>query len=491
VQQTSFRSAFWSELVPDALLPGRLRLAAAVLLAGCVAVPVVLAVHFVGRGHSGPLDSGIDPLIINYWHYYRLSELGTLRPVALMTLALVMTCVATRRWSGTVLAAVVAPAATGLTEYVLKPYVGGPLGQGFPSGHATSMFGLAAVCAVLLANPPRRRISGPIRLLLVFIALALATAVAVTMIAIGAHHFTDALAGAAVGAGVALACALALDLMVSLGSRFLPSRSAKLTATNHEAKVWRYFHDYVDGGKPGYVYIIRHPGKSLGALIALVRLPYFRVARSSVGIEGTAIRALLSPRVTALLSPRSILTRIAGFATAALILPLEPGEYSLGASKQTLRRKVRRARKLGVRWAEVTDLQERRELLKLAEESERTHPNATYHNPNPDLSELLSYRLWLAAYSVNGTPLLLSVTPVDGELAVLAYFRTLGAGEGQSVSRYLMTEVLVENLVDRRVRYLLDGASLAIPNGIRHFQRMVGFRIVRIRIARSRPGRAR
>jgi membrane-associated phospholipid phosphatase len=491
VQQTSFRSASWSELVPDALLPGRLRLAAAVLLAACAAVPVVLAVHFVGRGQPGPLDSGIDPLIINYWHYYRLSELGALGPVALMTLALVVTCAATRRWSGTVLAAVVAPAATGLTEYVLKPYVGGPLGQGFPSGHATSMFGLAAVCAVLLANPPRRRISRPIRLLLVFIALALATAVAVTMIAIGAHHFTDALAGAAVGTGVALACALALDLVASLGSRFLSNRSAKLTATNHEATVWRYFYDYVGCGKPGYVYIIRHPGKSLGALIALVRLPYLQVGPSSEGVEGTAIRALLSPRVKALLSPRSILTRIAGFATAALILPLEPGEYSLGASKQTLRRQVRRARKLGVRWAEVTDPQEQRKLLKLAEEYEKTHPNTTYRNPNPDLSGLLRYRLWLAAYSVNGTPLLLSVTPVDSELAVLAYFRTIGAGEGQSAARYLMTEVLVEHLVDRRVRYLLDGGGLAIPNGIRHFQRMVGFRIVRIRRARSQPGRAR
>jgi hypothetical protein len=272
-----------------------------------------------------------------------------------------------------------------------------------------------------------------------------------------------------------------------LGGRF--SRSAKLTETDHQVRVSRYFADYVDCGKPGYFYVVRHPFKSLSALIALFWLPCLQVAPSSAGAEGAAIRALLSPRATALLSPRSVLTRTMGFATAALRLPLEPGQYSLGASKQTLRRKVRRARMLGIRWAEVSDQQERLDLLKFAEERERTHPDPTYRNLDPDIRSLLGYRLWLVAYSAEGRPLLLSVTPVDGELAALGYFRTLGSGKEQGNARYLMTEVLVEHLVARRVRYLLDGGSLALPNGIRHFQWMVGFRIYRIRIARA--GRAR
>jgi membrane-associated phospholipid phosphatase len=478
------------------LLPGRLRILAAGLLAACVAVPVVLAAEFVGHGQPGSLDSAIDPVIMNLWRdsvlRHDLADLGTLRPVALMTLALVVACVATRRWSGAVLAAVGVAAATSLTRYVLEPYVGGSLGQGFPSGRTTSMFALAAVCVVLLADPPGRRVSRAVRLLTAFMAVALATAVAVTAIAIGTRHFTDTLAGAAVGTGVALACALGLDLVSSRVYRRPASASA-----DHEARVWRYFHEYVDCGKPGYAYVIRHPGKSLGALLALFRLLSFQVTPSSAGVEGSAIQAVLSSRVTALLSPRSVLTRLAGFATAVLILPLEPAEYSLGAAKQTLRRKVRSAHRLGVRWAEVTDLQERQRLLKLGEEYERTHPDATYRNPAPDLSGLLRYRLWLAAYSADGSPLLLSVTPVDGELAALAYFRTIGAGEGQSEARYLMTQVLVEHLVDRRVRYLLDGGSLALPNGIRQFQRMTGFRIIRIRVGRAlrslpralRPGR--
>ena len=276
--------------------------------------------------------------------------------------------------------------------------------------------------------------------------------------------------------------------MASLRSRFRSGRSARLTRADYEARVRRYFHDYVDCGKPGYAYIARHPGKSLGALVALFRLPCLYAAPSSAGADGIRIRAMLSERSVPLLSPRSVLEHLVGFATAALSLPAEPGQYSLGASKQTLRRKVRRAKRLGVRWAEVTDPRERRELLRLAEEHERTHPDVTYRNPNPDIADLLRYRLWLAAYSAEGHPLLLAVTPVDGELAALGYFRTIGVGEEQSNARYLMTAVLVEHLASCGVRYLLDGGTLAIPNGTRHFQRMLGFRIVRVRIARS--GRA-
>jgi membrane-associated phospholipid phosphatase len=219
VQLGTLRRATRREPVPQQLLPARLRLPAAVVLASCVALTIVLAVLLVGRGQPGWLDSVVDPRVqagmgrfpaLLNW----LPDLGTLRPVMLMTLALVCACLATRRWSGAVLAAVATPAATGLTEYVLKPYVGGPLDAAFPSGHATSTFALAATCVVLLADPPRLRVPRVARLLLLLIALALATAVAAAMVAIGAHTFTDAVAGAAVGCGVVLAGALILDLVV-------------------------------------------------------------------------------------------------------------------------------------------------------------------------------------------------------------------------------------------------------------------------------------
>jgi len=216
--------------VPQELLPRWLRLPTATLLAACAAATAALAVQSIGQGQPGRLDSALDPRIqaelsrfpvLLSW----LPDLGTLRPVALITLALVVGCVATRRWSGAVLAAVAVPAAVGLTEYVLKPFVGRVIEQSFPSGHATSMFALATICAVLLVNPPRRHVPRAVRLLLTLAALMLAAAVSAAMVATGAHHLTDAAAGAAVGTGLVLACTLILDLVISQARQARAPRS--------------------------------------------------------------------------------------------------------------------------------------------------------------------------------------------------------------------------------------------------------------------------
>jgi len=214
----------WRALGSRALLPGSWRGAGIALLAACVAVAAALAALLSGGGSAGRLDTALDPRIqarlgrfpsLLHW----LPRLGGLKEVALMTLALALACVVTRRWTGAVLALVAVPCAVGLTEYVLKPYVGVPLDQGFPSGHATSSFALAAIGAVLLADPPHRRLRGTLRLLLVLMATLLAAAVAAAMVAIGAHTVTDAVAGAAVGTGVVMACALTLDLVSTRGRR--------------------------------------------------------------------------------------------------------------------------------------------------------------------------------------------------------------------------------------------------------------------------------
>ena len=258
-------------------------------------------------------------------------------------------------------------------------------------------------------------------------------------------------------------------------------RSAAPTEADHQAKVSRYFKDYSDSGKSKPAYMLRRPDRSLGALISLCRLRCLRMIPSA-RTEGIAIRAALLRH--------SRFWRITGFAAAVIILPDQAGQYSLGAAKQTLRRKTRQAQKLGVTWAEVRDPDERRKLLRFADECEQAHPDQTYRIANPDNSELLDFRLWLAAYAADGRPLLLSVTPVDGEFATLRYFRTLGPGDAQTNARYLMTDVLVEHLVGLGVRYLVDTTNLFwLTNGLRHFQQMVGFSVVRIRVGRPRPGR--
>jgi len=70
------------------------------------------------------------------------------------------------------------------------------------------MFALAAICAVLLVNPPGRLVRGAVRALLVLAALVVAAAVSAAMVATGAHYFTDVVAGAAIGTGLVLAGAL-------------------------------------------------------------------------------------------------------------------------------------------------------------------------------------------------------------------------------------------------------------------------------------------
>jgi len=214
----------WRASGPRPLLPGSWRGAGIALLTACGAVATVLAALLVGGGSADRLNAALDPPIRAGLGRFPslldvLPRLGGLAEVALMTLTLALACVATRRWLGAVLAVVAVPSAVGLTEYVLKPYVGVPLDQAFPSGHATSSFALAAIWAVLLADPPHRRLRGTLRLLLVLMATLLAAAVAAAMVAIGAHTVTDAVAGAAVGTGVVMACALTLDLVSTRGRR--------------------------------------------------------------------------------------------------------------------------------------------------------------------------------------------------------------------------------------------------------------------------------
>jgi membrane-associated phospholipid phosphatase len=211
------------------LLPPVFRMPAAVLLVACAGVTAVLGVGFGGQGHGRWLDLVVDPRIRSSLAAVPallsfLADTGQAIPTAVMTLALVLACVVTRRWPGAVLAAVAVAAATSLTEWVLKPAVDRTLhgALSFPSGHATVMFALAGTYTVLLldrGNPGNlplgpgnpKRAPGIVRLLPVLLALLAATAVATAMVGLGAHYFTDVVGGAAVGTGMVLACAFAVD----------------------------------------------------------------------------------------------------------------------------------------------------------------------------------------------------------------------------------------------------------------------------------------
>ena len=200
------------------LLPPALRRPALVLVTGCVAVTVFLALAFVGQARPGALDAAVDAPVRSGLGQYEeqlrlLAQLGGLIPVTVLTAAPILACLATRRLRGAALFGLAVPAAAALTEFVLKPLVGRTL-RGylcFPSGHTTTLVALAAACAVLLAGPARPRLPGAARLLLVLGAALAAAAVATAMVARGYHYFTDTVAGTAVGIGVVLLTALVID----------------------------------------------------------------------------------------------------------------------------------------------------------------------------------------------------------------------------------------------------------------------------------------
>src|SRR5215472_13740502 len=200
------------------LSPG-MRRPAALLAAGCVVVTICLALAFGHQANPDRLDAAVDSWLQNALGSYgaqlqMLRQLGGLYWVTGLTAALVLACLLTRRWRGAVLAALAVPVAMTLTEFVLKPLVGRSIRgyDSFPSGHATAMFALAAICAVLLANPPRPRLPRAVRLVLVAGAVLVAAAVPLAMVALGYHYFTDIVAGAAVGTGTVLLITLLIDL---------------------------------------------------------------------------------------------------------------------------------------------------------------------------------------------------------------------------------------------------------------------------------------
>jgi membrane-associated phospholipid phosphatase len=191
---------------------------ATAILGGCAAGTAVLGALVAGQTRPGPIDRWVDARIQGglggQWRGLQyLAGIGDVTPVVVMISVLVLACLVTRRGRGAVLAAVAVPVAAGLAELVLKPLVGRTLlgALSFPSGTEARMFAVAAVFAVLMADPVRPRIPAAVRLAVAVAVLLAAVAVGVAIVALNQHYFTDTVGGAAVGAAVALATALVLD----------------------------------------------------------------------------------------------------------------------------------------------------------------------------------------------------------------------------------------------------------------------------------------
>lgn len=219
-----------------------------------------------------------------------------------------------------------------------------------------------------------------------------------------------------------------------------------------------------------------HPRLTARAVGHIVRLPCLE-ARLSDSPEGRIISTNL--RRVCILK----MFRLSDSGTCVLSLPALPHAYSLGSSKQTLRRKVRAAERVGVTCRIVEDQAEQAELVPRIDRAFAAKSNPIYREQKSNHSYLIGSGLWTVAFAQSGEPLVVAVTPRDGAWALLRVFVSLGETQQHSDARYLLTQAVVERLVMEGVRHLVDTRSPSeLPNGLRHFQRMLGFRIARVQL---------
>ena len=205
------------------LLAGSARHWAAAVLVCCAAIVALLGVLFWHRTTAGWLDRAVDAPFMTWFGGHQglalwLASPAELIPAAVLTAAVVITCLLTGRLNGALLGAAV-PAATELDERLLKPLVHRTYHGSlvYPSGHATAMFAFAATVTVLLLVPPRPARFRALRILIPAAAGVLGVVVAIAVIGLSWHYFTDTVAGAAVGIGTVCALALIVDLPVVRG----------------------------------------------------------------------------------------------------------------------------------------------------------------------------------------------------------------------------------------------------------------------------------
>ena len=200
------------------LLPSGARRPAALVAACCFVVTLVLGVLTADSSRPGRLDATVDSWIqrtfgVHHGTLLLLEDVGKPAEVAVLTLVIVLVCLAARRVNGAVLAAISIAVFAVVTDFVVKPVVGRTLGGYlvYPSGHTGAAFTLAAVIVVLLLNPSRRKLRRTVKVAVAAGVALVGSAVAVAMIGLHAHYFTDTVGGAALAVCVVLATTFLLD----------------------------------------------------------------------------------------------------------------------------------------------------------------------------------------------------------------------------------------------------------------------------------------
>ena len=184
------------------------------------AVLAALSWHFAHAAALNTPDtivaSGLKARLAAHPHLLSLAaRLGSPAAVVGASVVLALLCLVGRRPRAALFALLAAPAASAVTELVLKPavhreqHVNSLL---FPSGHTTGAFAVAMTVVVLvLPRDGTRLLPAIARLVVAVAALAVAAVVAVAVVALGWHYVTDAIGGVVTAVVVVLGLAAILD----------------------------------------------------------------------------------------------------------------------------------------------------------------------------------------------------------------------------------------------------------------------------------------
>jgi hypothetical protein len=225
-------------------------------------------------------------------------------------------------------------------------------------------------------------------------------------------------------------------------------------------------------------YGCRHPGQLMEVAAAILRLPRLQVIVSAESHGENLIKRLGRRSFSAM-----------GWypAESAMVLPVDEATYLRGKARQALRTNVTRAKKDGLRCLRVSDADERKrwtdEIF-----AARTAPE--------NLAEFMEHYETRGAVGPTDMHVIVDAedqlvalceVAVDTETAMVDVFVKMPDHPSAAVARYMMLLDIVSGLIDRGVKVLLvDASRLHVSEGIRYFQRRVGFEPYNVRVRRTR-----
>jgi hypothetical protein len=168
------------------------------------------------------------------------------------------------------------------------------------------------------------------------------------------------------------------------------------------------------------------------------------------------------------------------FGVGVLGLPDSLTTYLRGRERQALRTNVRRAEEAGIVCADLPPGSQRALVVhQLQDRGEFTEPHWA--------EELESADSFAIATGPDGGLFAVSATHVDGPVAMIVCFVSLGDGPQYSHARYALHKHLVGRLIDAGVQTVcINDCTLMLPPGLPYFQRRLGFVLRRVRLVRSR-----